>query len=333
MPLNNYFNPASALQPGTNGWDFDPFTYQKMQQYRQMMDIQSQLGQTEANQKAAEFGTYQANEPLRAAERSKGIGEADLATALANLRNQSPEYGPAMVRGDIGKAGVEQAAGQVALGTAPGKINAENASNHLKQTQTFLNHLDLQEPIFQDETPGSTPGSTRGQEAYSKFIKQLPPQAQSAFGQEYSPERMKQVRTKLENSIEQANKMAQGAQHNKGNLDVARETGQWHLLAAQARTAATKKEAIDRFLTGDDNNKLAIGAGLLANPDLEENIKSMVTAMMAQARQNLAAKAQAHNPWDVPGMPSSQPNPGMWVPGGAQQQPNSNVGIPGVIRK
>lgn len=330
---NPYFNPAATkpdvgqVPPGLAG----VWMAQQNQDYRNAMSLQDALSRTGVNQAEAEYNTYNQDEPLRAAARAKGISEADLATMLARAR-QTPDYTGAMVRGDIGKAGTEEAAGRAALGTVQGKIDVENAGNHLKQVQTFMNHLDLKEPMFQDTTPGSAPGVTRGQENYNEFMQQLPKSAQSAFGQQYSPERMKAIRQKLENSIEQANKMSQIGEHNKGNLAVARETGQWHLLAAQARTAAQKKEAIDRFLTGDDNNKLSIGAGLLANPDLEENIKSMVTAMMAQARQNLAAKAQSHNPYQIPLTPS-QPNPGMWTPGGGPQQPNSNVGIPGVIRR
>jgi len=335
MP-DSYFNPAATkldlgqVPSGLAGG----LMWQQNQDYRNAMSLQDALSRAGVGEAEAKFQTYKADEPLRAAERAKGIGEADLAAQLARLRNQSPDYGPSAVRGDIGKFGTEEAAGRLALGTVGGKVGVENAGNQLKQYQTFLNHLDLQEPMFQNTTPGQAPGSTQGQEAYNSFIKSLPEKAQQAFGQQYSPERMKQIRAKLENSIEQANKMALGAQHNAGTADVANISGWWSVEAAKARTAAQKKEAIDRFLTGDDNNKLSIGAGLLANTDLDESVRAMVTAMMTQAKQNLAAKAQSRNPYDLgPGLPQTQPNPNMWTPGAGGQQPQSNVGIPGVIRK
>lgn len=330
-----YFNPAASkpdvgqVPAGLAG----VWMNQQNQDYRNAMSLQDALSRTGVNQAEAEYQTYTQDEPLRAAKRSQGIGEADLAAMVARAGQNEPGYGSAMARGAMGKAGTEEAAGQVALGTAKGKINSENAASHLKETQTFLNHLDLQEPVFQDSTPGSTPGSTRGQEAYRGFIQQLPKSAQSAFGQEYSPERMKQVRAKLENSIEQANKMAQGRLHNEGTAEVARITAAGKLAAVQARVEKMTRGLWESFLRAPTTEmRQSLGEQILASLDPEDpqgtnaQITAQVKAGIEQARRS-EAERRAQGQMPFPGLPQ----PGAAAPGIQQRLAPGQGGQPGGV--
>lgn len=255
--MNDYFNPSSEankLDPIPSGLS-GVLAFQREKRYRQLMEIQRQLSQTEANSKAAQYRTYEAEEGQRAAVRGQATSEADLATQLARNKQNTPEYAPAVTAGAIGEAQTKTAKGAVDAATTPNQIttkkselDAQAQTHRLQKAESLLTHMDMLEPTFQDQTPVA-PGVTRGQQNYQNFTKQLPPGAAESLGlpAQYNPQVNKAIREKLVNSVGEARKQAEI----KATGDYHIKVGQGHdkatTDAAQIRATAAKRDALNSF--------------------------------------------------------------------------------------
>lgn len=298
--MNDYFNPSSEankLDPIPSGLS-GVLAFQREKRYRQLMEIQRQLSQTEANSKAAQYRTYEAEEGQRAAARGQATSEADLATQLARNKQNTPEYAPAVTAGAIGEAQTKTAKGAVDAATTPNQIttkkselDAQAQTHRLQKAESLLTHMDMLEPTFQDQTPVA-PGVTRGQQNYQNFTKQLPPGAAESLGlpAQYNPQVNKAIREKLVNSVGEARKQAEI----KATADYHIKVGEGHdkatVKSAELRSQAARRDALNSFQravsTGNEFAIMTAGEMILGvyADDLDPRTKASIESITRKAQ-------------------------------------------------
>ena len=107
---------------------------------------------------------YTQGMPVRAAERGKKITDADLATIVNRAKMQQPGYGPAMARGPMGEAAQQEAAGNLAIGTASGRIESTNLENRGKSLEQTILQQRLRESTNPFDTLVQNPAHQRAME-------------------------------------------------------------------------------------------------------------------------------------------------------------------------
>lgn len=212
--------------------------------YTDMAQIQDLMSMYGLAQQMGEYGDYQANAPVRQAERGQKISAADLASLLNKMKT-NPRYAEGMMRGELGEAGSKQAAGQIAMETAPGKISETNIANKKKETEAAIRLIDFALPQLQ-QIGSQTQNPLQQGMAYQQFKNQLPPQVQQYFPPQYDQRlvpHMAQLRERLIQSPELQQDLIKQREKDVAHMDRTKEETKRAISVTAMNIKAAKERA------------------------------------------------------------------------------------------
>lgn len=247
MPSNNYINPSGAA-PAMPEWMQAFSAPQRMQQYNHGMDLEQQMAEISRKQEEARYNTYQKEEGMRAAERGSKTAGFNVEEAMSGERLRNKNYIPSQVRGKIGEAQQQEASGQIAMDTAPGKIEAENSKSgaqHLQQLSYSLSMMAQSDP-------------QRANQAYQGVLQKYPKLAQMGFPPQYDPKFMQRFQRAAMNSPEHQRATSLEAQKIEGQNEGHRIQGRFGL----SREGLQQQGAMDRELVHSNDRQYAADRGL-----------------------------------------------------------------------
>lgn len=316
MPLTNYFNPMSFKpQEGglgmTSGYDYQ----MDRQRFAEMSDLQKLMIQ---HQLALENENLIRGVPERQAQRQANTAKYGLEEAIS--RGTDPSI---MVSGKHGAAQSQAATGKFDLGTVEGRISSTNAGNRTKTLEDEARTLEFL----------ATQGPLAVAEHYKRFRQGAP--AWVGLPEVYDasvPARLKQINQILVNNP--AQKRALDLEDRKGEWDLKKQklANEGQLNAAKARAAARARSLMEEFNRAKLEEKLSIGAQILAIEDLDEGTRRQVSAAMEAARRAIAARADrsswSPNDLNDPNAPGNRVLDRLNQPGTGQPQPQY---VPGQV--
>lgn len=255
--LNNYFNPQ-GMDPGV-GWKpsgaLGGMLYADREaKYQDAVSLQDAMARISTQMEQEKLNTYRADEGVRSAERPAKISGFGVDTALNNQRLGSPDFAPAMVRGQIGEAGTKEAKGKFDLGTSQSNIDSTNLSNVLKGMEAAGRQLEM----YNASNP------MMGELEYKAFLEKVPAGVRRMFPDSYGPgvnEAIKRISSAITNSpehrreMEKVNAQADTAENNNlttnwTNWIIANLKSGTEIEIAQAKAIiAQNKENFQQYLT------------------------------------------------------------------------------------
>jgi hypothetical protein len=216
-----------------------------------------------------------------AAENPSKFAEFDLNEMLSRAKQNTPGFGQQMAMGEMGNAQQQQARGRLAMGTVESEIPATNASNQFKQAKDVLSRIEMLTPMIRQ-------GGMQGNMVYQQLRHSLPPELQGGLPPMAGPEAdqaLSRIRQHLVQSVPHAQSMEEIDRKGEWELWKQGLANEGHVDAARTRAGAKVRSLIEDFNRAKNAEKLALGAQLLADPDVDDRTRAQVKAAMEMARK------------------------------------------------